>query len=195
MNGKITLYACAGGELVLPAQASLLVDRGDGGNLVVNPPRRVWERSALEVEELTAWAYLVAASGEAMLGELPQLEGGCINYWEAGNWALNDAAEPKGAKTAPAHRSMHLHLLGRSRFAKSPSHVWGESPRFPEYAERLTWAKDYARLTSEECNAIVSRAVELLARKFEMKNLPEWKRCEACGYPTPAAMRHACGAS
>ena len=34
-----------------------------------------------------------------MIDVLPQLAGGCINYWEAGNWALNDEAEPKGART------------------------------------------------------------------------------------------------
>lgn len=193
MSGKVTLLACAGGELVLPAQASLLADRGDGGNLVVNPPRRVWERSALSVEELTAWSYLVAASGEAMLGVLPQLDGGCINYWEAGNWALNDAAEPIGPKAAPSHRNVHLHLIGRNRFAKSPHHVWGESPRFPLYAERHTWAKDYARLTAEECAAIVARVVALLEHKFAMGEQPAWTACEACRYPTPIAPRHACG--
>ena len=192
MSGKIALYACAGGELVLPAQASLLADRGDGGNLVVNPPRRVWERSALSVEELAAWSYLVAASGEAMLGVLPQLDGGCINYWEAGNWALNDAAEPIGQKTAPAHRNVHLHLIGRSRFAKSPHHIWGESPRFPRYAERHTWAKHFARLTPQECASIVARVADLLEVKFAINELPSWMTCEACGYPSPTTPRHTC---
>ena len=116
---------------MLPQTDLVLVDREDGGNLVVNPPRAVWERGELTAGELTAWSHLVAATGAAMLRTLPQLEGGCINYWEAGNWALNDAADPAGPKTAPAFRSVHLHLLGRSRFARSPDWAWGEAPRFP----------------------------------------------------------------
>src|SRR5689334_16291033 len=119
-RGPVTLLTCAGGTLVLPAANLVLVDRADGGNLVVNPPRTVWERSALAPDELTAWSFLVAAAGQAMLETLPQLDRGCINYWEAGNWALNDAADPPGPKTAPEHRQVHMHLLGRSRFASSP---------------------------------------------------------------------------
>ncbi len=57
-----------------------------------------WERSELTPAELTQFAFLVSAAGRAMLDVLSQLEGGCINYWEAGNWALNDDAEPKGRK-------------------------------------------------------------------------------------------------
>lgn len=191
MNMKRTLLVCAGGALVLPAQGSQLVDREDGGNLVVDPPRPVWERSALDVSELTAWTYLVAAAGQAMLETLPQLEGGCINYWEAGNWALNDEAEPKGPKAAPAHRKMHLHLLGRSRFARSPHHAWGESPRFPAYAERQTWAAGYVLLTAQECTAIVGRTVDLLRDRFAMADLPASRACAACGYPTSNVERHA----
>src|SRR5829696_2875375 len=78
----LVLFSCDGGDIVLPDARLLLVSRLDGGNLVVNPPRRVWERSALTPPELTRWAALVAAAGRAMLETLPQLEGGCINYWE-----------------------------------------------------------------------------------------------------------------
>src|SRR4051812_18143968 len=120
-----TLFRCAGGEIVLPDLKLVLVDREDGGNLVVNPPREVWERSELTAGELTGWSFLVAAAGRAMLDALPQLRDGCINYWEAGNWALNDEAETSGPKRAAQHRKVHLHLLGRSPRAKSPSWEWG----------------------------------------------------------------------
>lgn len=40
------------------------------------------------------WSFLVAATGRAMINALPQLEGGCVNYFDAGNWALHDAAPP-----------------------------------------------------------------------------------------------------
>lgn len=166
MSGPDILLSCAGGDLVLPAPDLVLVDREDGGNLIVNPPRPVWERSALTAGELAAWSFLVAAAGEAMLSQLPQLEGGCINYWEAGNWALNAAADPPGPKSAPEHRRVHLHLLGRSRFARNPGWAWGEAPVFPPFAERHAWAAGNRRLTGDECAAVTEAARALLAGKY-----------------------------
>ena len=188
----LILFECAGGVIALPAQFSLLADRADGGHLLANPPRAVWERSALSADELTAWAHLVAATGEAMLAVLPQLEGGCINYWEAGNWALNEDAEPKGPKRAPEHRKMHLHLLGRSRFSTNANYQWGESPSFPRYADRLTWAAGKQRLTSDECIAVVECADAILRDKYEVRARNAWEICDVCGYPTPREHHHAC---
>lgn len=161
-----TLYRSPAGEIVLPDARLVLVSRLDGGNLIVNPAREVWERSKLTAKELTRWSFLVAATGRAMLDVLPQLEGGCINYWEAGNWALNEDAEPKGPKRAPEHRRVHLHLLGRSRTATDPSWRWGEAPKFPDFADRHAWAARNEQLTDDECRAIVARAEEILARDY-----------------------------
>src|SRR4051812_46719315 len=44
---SLILFSCDGGHLVLPASGALLVSREYGGNLMVNPPRPVWERSEL----------------------------------------------------------------------------------------------------------------------------------------------------
>jgi hypothetical protein len=161
------IFECTGGTVNLPPQGLVLVDRADGGNLIVNPSRDVWERSELTGNELRDWGFLVAAAGRAMIDALPQLAGGCVNYWEAGNWALNEGAEPLGPKTAPQHRRVHLHLLGRSRNAKSP-YLWGEAPKFPRFADRHEWAKDFKPLTNEECDAVISRAAEILATKYGM---------------------------
>ena len=160
------LFSCPGGDLVLPDRASLLVSRENGGNLVVNPPRPVWERSELTPAELTHFSFLVAAAGRAMIDVLPQLAGGCVNYWEAGNWALNDEAEPKGRKAARVHRKMHLHLLGRSPASTSPSWQWGESPRFPAFSEKETWAAGFEPLTGAECHLVVERTILLLRTKY-----------------------------
>lgn len=180
------LFHCVGGHLVLPALS--LVSRADGGNLVVNPARPVWERGELTPPELTHWSFLVAAAGHAMLTALPQLAGGCINYWEAGNWALNEQAEPRGAKTALAHRQVHLHLLGRSRTATHPAWRWGEAPKFPDYAEREPWAADFAPLTAAECCAIVAQVESRLRTFYALpaNALTPWARCPQCGYPTPS---------
>ena len=163
---SLILFSCDGGDLVLPDGASLLVSRENGGNLVVNPPRLVWERSELSAVELMLFAFLVSAAGRAMLDELPQLEGGCINYWEAGNWALNHEAEPKGPKQAREYRRMHLHLLGRSPSSTSAAWQWGESPRFPAFAEREWCARDFEPLTADECRRIVERTGALLRTKY-----------------------------
>lgn len=154
------IFECEGGTVVLPSL--VLVDRRAGGHLIVNPPRAVWERSELTSRELAAWSSLVAAAGRAMIDALPALDGGCINYWEAGNWSVHHDAEPKGDKRAPDARQVHLHLLGRSRFATG----WGESPQFPRFAERLEWAAAHEPLRPEECVAVLDRLQPLLLQTY-----------------------------
>jgi GNAT superfamily N-acetyltransferase len=149
-----------GGRIVIPDL--VLIGRLDGGHLVVDPPRPVWERSELTTRELTDWSILVAATGRAMLDALPQLAGGCINYWEAGNWALNDQAEPEGPKDPREHRRVHMHLFGRSRNALHDSWRWGEAPRFPSFVERREWAQPFQPLTRDECTAIVAKVRAVL---------------------------------
>ena len=160
------LFSCEGGQIILPDIGAALIDRADGGNLVVNPPKDVWERSELTADELKLWSYLVAATGQSMLEVLPQLEGGCINYWEAGNWALNEQAEPKGFKTAKNSRSVHLHLLGRGPRATNPNVKWGEAPKFPDYADRLAWTENNELLNTEECRKIIASDKALLLAKY-----------------------------
>ena len=181
-----TLFASSGGRIVLPTGASLLVSRENGGALIVVPPRTVWERSALSASELAAWSFLVAATGWAMLESLPQLAGGCINYWEAGNWALHDDAEPRGPKSAADFRQMHLHLLGRSRSSTSAAWQWGESPRFPAFAERHTWSRDFEPLRGAECLAVVARVESRLRQYYDVLSdrIAAWRQCTRCGYPT-----------
>jgi hypothetical protein len=162
------LLTADGGRIELPRKPFVLVDRADGGALIVMPPRPVWDRTALAARELAAFSLLVAATARAMLDVLPQLEGGCINYWDAGNWRLNEEAEPKGPKRGPDYRSMHLHLLGRSRTAKSPSWRWGESPVFPTYAERNSWGAGHEPLNQDECTAVIHRTTQLLETRYRV---------------------------
>ena len=160
------LFAGAGGTVTLPTMP--LLDRADGGHLWVNPPYDVWERAMLSAADLTQWSFLIAATAQAMLQSLPQLAGGCINYWEAGNWALNDAAEPIGEKAVHDYRRVHMHLLGRSRTAQHPDWQWGESPRFPNYIDAKQWASAFAPLNADECQRIKTALVEILAQKYHV---------------------------
>jgi diadenosine tetraphosphate (Ap4A) HIT family hydrolase len=159
------IYKGAGGTVVLPK--SVFLDRADDGHLIVNPPKNVWEQSELSALDLAHWCFLVGAIGRAMIDVLPQLDGGCVNYFEAGNWALNDAAPPKGRKKrAPDHRRVHMHVFGRSPQAKHPSWRWGEAPRLPDYKDRQRWAAGFAPLEKKECTAIIRRATEILRRRY-----------------------------
>jgi len=157
------LLVHASGSVCLPAK--VLCDRADGGHLVVNPPRPVWDRTALDPNELAAWSLLVAAAGQAMLETLPALRDGCLNYWDAGNWSLNDLAAPTGPKQPRRDRCLHLHLFGRSRRARHPDWAWGESPRFPAFAESDRWSAQFAPLSDDECDAIAGRIAHLLATR------------------------------
>jgi hypothetical protein len=184
------LFRSSGGDVALPNADLVLVDRADGGNLIVSPAREVWDRSGLSAEELTRWSFLVAATGRAMIDVLPQLANGCINYWDAGNWALNIDAEPKGVlKSGPEHRRLHLHVLGRSREAKSPSWKWGEAPYWSSYTERHAWAKTFQRLTAEEARTVVARIAELLQEKYGVaaEEIEPWRACPQCKYPHPGS--------
>jgi diadenosine tetraphosphate (Ap4A) HIT family hydrolase len=181
------LLVARGGTLALPGRGAALIDRADGGHLLVDPPRPVWERSELSRDELAAWSFLVAAAGRAMLETLPQLAGGCLNYWEAGNWSLHDAAAPAGPKDPRAARRVHLHLIGRSPRAADPAWAWGEAPLYPRFAERHAALAAYEPLTAEECRAVVARAAELLNAVYRepAESIEASPPCAACGLPTP----------
>jgi diadenosine tetraphosphate (Ap4A) HIT family hydrolase len=160
-----TVFSSTGGVVHLPDL--VLNDRRDGGHLVVNPSRDVWERSELTFAELAQWSALVAATGWAMLAVLPQLRDGCINYWEAGNWSLHDEAEPVGSKAVRDHRRVHAHVIGRSRHATSDAWQWGEAPQFPRFQERLEWAAPFTPLTSDECAAIAQHIERRLRERYQ----------------------------
>ena len=185
---SLTIFSCAGGTVALPDQQLVLVSRADGGNLIVSPTRGVWERSELSPVELTLWSFLVAATGRAMINVLPQLRDGCVNYWDAGNWALNDEAEPRGEKkSGPKHRRLHLHVLGRSRDAADRTWRWGEAPLWPDYKDRFAWAANFERLTAAETVAIVNELQRLLVAQYgvQERHIRAWSECGTCNHPVP----------
>jgi hypothetical protein len=94
------------------------------------------------------------------------LQGGCINYWDAGNWALNQAAVPEGIKTGQANRKLHLHLLGRSPQSRHVDWRWGESPKFPDFADRVAWMAGFESLNSAETAAISAKTKLILVQKY-----------------------------
>ena len=163
------IFSCSGGSIIRPGK--VLCDRQDGGHLIINPPRPVWERSELTPHELARWSLLVAATGKAMLEVLPVLKGGCLNYWEAGNWALNNDAEPIGPKNVLAHRRVHLHVFGRSRNSLDPDWRWGEFPKFPDFSQSGPWASRFKPFLESEGRQIAERVATLLKTSFRLQEL------------------------
>jgi len=163
------IFESEAGSVVCPDK--VLCDRHDGGHLIVNPRRLVWERSARCVGELLAWSVLVAATGQAMLDVLPALEGGCLNYWDAGNWSLNELAAPAGRKRPVERRRVHQHIFGRSPRAQHHDWRWGESQRFPDFADADAWCAQFAPLTMEESDAIAARIAALLATRCRIPDM------------------------
>ena len=178
------LIRSAGGSVALPDPRTIMIDRLNGGQLVVFPARRVWDRTALDAAELTQWNFLVAATAIAMLDTLPQLRDGCINYWDAGNWALHPQAPPIGAKSAPAHRFLHQHLIGRSPQSSDPCWTWGESPLFPHFRDRYEWSRGKAALTPTECTQMMPSLTRALREAYGV-HPQATDLCGSCGYPTP----------
>jgi len=166
-----TLFNHAGGSVTLPAK--VLCDRSDGGHLVVHPPRPIWDRSALEVDELLAWSLLVAATGAAMLETLPVLRDGCLNFWEAGNWSLHELASPVGPKQPRRDRRVHQHIFGRSPHARHADWAWGESPHFPAFTDSDHWSMQFAPLSASECDAIAERIETLMRTRFAAPSMRE----------------------
>lgn len=176
-----------GGTVCLPDPATTMIDRANGGQLVLYPSRRVWDRTALTLGELTAWQVLIAATARAMLDTLPQLAGGCLNYWDAGNWALHPEASPRGPKDPHERRSLHQHLCGRSPRSLDPAWAWGESPFFPAYADRFAWSAGKRPFTAVECVAIVARTRDVLRDTYAEATAQGIfsPPCQGCGYPAP----------
>lgn len=176
-----------GGRVCLPDPATTMIDRANGGQLVLYPVRQVWDRTALTREELIAWHLLIAATARAML-DTPQLAGGCLNYWDAGNWALNAHADPPGPKAPHRARVLHQHLCGRSPHSTDGAWQWGEAPFFPAYVERLAWSAGKAPFTPAECVTIVEVTRTVLRDVYAEPAAQGISStvCGSCGYPTPA---------
>jgi len=181
------IFESQSGSVVCPDK--VLCDRRDGGHLIVNPRRPVWERSALTTGELLAWSVLVAATGQAMLDVLPTLDGGCLNYWEAGNWSLHELAAPPGRKHPSEHRRVHQHILGRSPRAQHCDWRWGESPRFPCFVDSDAWCAQFAPLTEAECEAIATRTAGLLATRYRIPDMHRSEMRDVYELPRTAGAR------
>ena len=74
-------------------------------------------------------------------------------------------------KTPALHRKMHLHVFGRSPRATHPDWLWGEPPRFPNFAQSEAWTQQFTRLEDDEGAALGARIQVLLDTRYALSRV------------------------
>lgn len=134
-------------SFLVEAPEKPLVDRGDGGHIVINPKVRVTNRQQLSPKLAIELMRLTLLAGQAMTTVMNAngVDVGRINYQDNGNWTV---FHPEGS-------FLHIHLYGRAKSAQY--HTYGQACYFPhrdeasEYYARFSplHKKDIADLTIE----------------------------------------------
>ena len=131
-----------------------LVDREDGGHIVVVPKRRVVDRTQLEPKEAIELMRLTMVVGEAF-GIVMNRRGvdiGRINYQDNGNWSV---FKPDGPQ-------MHIHLYGRAKSAKF--NKYGEAI-FSKKMTDTDWYDNFKPLNEGDIKEIKQEILEILKRE------------------------------
>ncbi|HLG40393.1 MAG TPA: hypothetical protein VI461_12025 [Chitinophagaceae bacterium] len=98
-----------------------LIARTDGGHIVIDPVKRIIDRTFLSPVLAIELMYLTMLTGEAMQTGLTNrgIDIGRINYQDNGNWGVFKSEGPY----------LHIHLYGRAKSAKIQK--YGEACYFP----------------------------------------------------------------
>lgn len=139
-----------------------LVDRKDGGHLLIFPKVKVVNRQALSVRQAIELMRLTIVAGEAMTRVLIKhgVDIGRINYHDDGNWSVFKPGGP----------CLHVHLYGRAKSAKVQK--YGQALYFPHKEENPEFYKNCKSLTKRDVSAITSEIKKLL--KQEKYSDEEW---------------------
>jgi diadenosine tetraphosphate (Ap4A) HIT family hydrolase len=103
-----------------------LIDRADGGHIVIEPKEQVRDRQALSAALAIELMRLTVVTGEAMTTVMNKhgVDIGRINYQDNGNWSV---FKPEGP-------FLHVHLYGRAKSAKVQH--YGQTLYFPHRDEQ-----------------------------------------------------------
>lgn len=98
-----------------------MISRSDGGHLIINPVKRISDRTKLTPQLAIEFIRLSMIVGEAMETALNNqgIDVGRVNYQDNGNWAV----------FTPQGPHFHLHLYGRAKSAKIQK--YGEAVNLP----------------------------------------------------------------
>jgi len=132
-----------------------LVDRADGGHIVIDPLIRVVDRQQLTPLQAIELARLTMVTGEAMTSVLIRhgVDIGRINYQDNGNWGV---FKPEGP-------FMHMHLYGRAKSARVQR--YGQACYFPHRDENPKFYEKFNPLTAEDVLEIKKEIIALLREK------------------------------
>jgi len=127
------------------AEREPLVDREDGGHIVITPRNRIPDRQALTATQAIEFMRLTMVVGEAMAAVMTRhgVNMGRINYQDNGNWSVFKPGGPY----------FHLHLYGRATTARTQK--YGQTLNFPhrdEYPEQYRDLKPLSRHDVSELN-------------------------------------------
>jgi diadenosine tetraphosphate (Ap4A) HIT family hydrolase len=139
-----------------------LLDRGDGGHIVVSPKVRVTDRQQLSPKQAIELMRLTLVTGQAMTTVM-QANGvdiGRINYQDNGNWTV---FHPEGS-------FLHVHLYGRAKSAQY--NTYGQACFFPHKDEAPEY---YARFSPLQQKDISDLTIEI-TRLFKLSRYAdaEW---------------------
>lgn len=134
-----------------------LVDRNDGGHIIIEPKERVPARQDLSAKQAIELMRLTIIVGAAMEKIMSQngVDIGRINYQDNGNWSV---FKPQGPH-------LHYHLYGRAKSAKIQK--YGQTLSMPHIDEHPEYYKKLKPLSTEDINGIRDEIeLQLKVEKF-----------------------------
>jgi diadenosine tetraphosphate (Ap4A) HIT family hydrolase len=129
--------------IVLSAETPL-VDRNDGGHIIIEPKEKVSKRQDLSASQAIELMRLTIIAGAAMEKVMNQngVDIGRINYQDNGNWSVFKSQGPH----------LHYHLYGRAKSAKIQK--YGQTLSMPHIEDHPGYYKDLKPLFKEDVYGI-----------------------------------------
>lgn len=142
------------GSFVVLSAETPLVDREDGGHIIIEPRIKISTRQALSAKQAIELMRLTIVVGEAMEKIMNQngVDIGRINYQDNGNWSV---FKPQGPH-------LHYHLYGRAKSAKIQK--YGQTLSMPHIEEKPEFYKDLKPLSDMDIIGI-GNEIELLFKE------------------------------
>lgn len=140
------------GNFIVEAPEKPLVDRNDGGHIVIHPKNNIPDRQHLTPRRAIELMRLTIVAGQAMTTVMTchGIEIGRINYQDNGNWSV---FKPGGAV-------LHIHLYGRAKNAVYQR--YGQACFFPHRDEQPAYYEPFQPLTSADVMAMRNEIQKLL---------------------------------
>lgn len=140
-----------------------LIDREDGGHIVIDPKEKVRDRQALSATLAIELMRLTIITGGAMSTVMNKhgVDIGRINYQDNGNWSV---FKPEGP-------FLHIHIYGRAKSARVQK--YGQTLYFPHREEQPDFYTAFKPLSKADIIGIRDEMDRLLALPRYSDNV--WK--------------------